>query len=267
MEVGHERRRVEPALRAQGGRARLPRRAARQPDRADRGREPGAADAARHQGVRRRVAAIAGAPSAGERRAVRWLDLRFEPIMQSIPPSCSTAGRRPRSSPSCSSTAGTWPSRPATTSPTRKRWPTTCGLQRRHPRELPARPQGHHRRGLGADSRESRSSRRSEPTRPTSGRYGVTSMVTSSTSPAARSSIRAATPPSRSTSSVDDGARGPPVPSGASTGEHEAVELRDGDERYGGKGVQTRGRERQREIAERARRARRLDQRARSTAS
>jgi enolase len=29
------------------------------------------------------------------------------------------------------------------------------------------------------------------------------------------------------------------VPSGASTGEHEAVELRDGGERYGGKGVQT----------------------------
>jgi len=28
------------------------------------------------------------------------------------------------------------------------------------------------------------------------------------------------------------------VPSGASTGEHEAVELRDGGERYGGKGVQ-----------------------------
>src|SRR6201996_9762223 len=27
------------------------------------------------------------------------------------------------------------------------------------------------------------------------------------------------------------------VPSGASTGEHEAVELRDGGERYGGKGV------------------------------
>ncbi|HEX6786114.1 MAG TPA: phosphopyruvate hydratase, partial [Acidimicrobiales bacterium] len=27
------------------------------------------------------------------------------------------------------------------------------------------------------------------------------------------------------------------VPSGASTGEHEAVELRDGDDRYGGKGV------------------------------
>jgi enolase len=35
------------------------------------------------------------------------------------------------------------------------------------------------------------------------------------------------------------GARGrAAVPSGASTGEHEAVELRDGDERYGGKGVQ-----------------------------
>jgi enolase len=34
------------------------------------------------------------------------------------------------------------------------------------------------------------------------------------------------------------GARGrAAVPSGASTGEHEAVELRDGDERYGGKGV------------------------------
>src|ERR1700704_1626047 len=28
------------------------------------------------------------------------------------------------------------------------------------------------------------------------------------------------------------------VPSGASTGEHEAVELRDGGDRYGGKGVQ-----------------------------
>jgi enolase len=36
------------------------------------------------------------------------------------------------------------------------------------------------------------------------------------------------------------GARGTAaVPSGASTGEHEAVELRDGGERYGGKGVQT----------------------------
>ena len=29
------------------------------------------------------------------------------------------------------------------------------------------------------------------------------------------------------------------VPSGASTGRYEAVELRDGDERYGGKGVRT----------------------------
>ena len=35
------------------------------------------------------------------------------------------------------------------------------------------------------------------------------------------------------------GARGrAAVPSGASTGEHEAVELRDGGDRYGGKGVQ-----------------------------
>ena len=34
------------------------------------------------------------------------------------------------------------------------------------------------------------------------------------------------------------GARGrAAVPSGASTGEHEAVELRDGGDRYGGKGV------------------------------
>ncbi len=31
------------------------------------------------------------------------------------------------------------------------------------------------------------------------------------------------------------------VPSGASTGAHEAHELRDGGKRYGGKGVQTRG--------------------------
>jgi enolase len=39
---------------------------------------------------------------------------------------------------------------------------------------------------------------------------------------------------------LDSGATGrAAVPSGASTGEHEAVELRDGDDRYGGKGVQT----------------------------
>src|SRR4051795_8174063 len=37
---------------------------------------------------------------------------------------------------------------------------------------------------------------------------------------------------------LDSGARGrAAVPSGASTGEHEAVELRDGGERYAGKGV------------------------------
>ncbi|MDA2945464.1 MAG: phosphopyruvate hydratase [Actinomycetota bacterium] len=39
---------------------------------------------------------------------------------------------------------------------------------------------------------------------------------------------------------LDSGAIGrAAVPSGASTGEHEAVELRDGDDRYGGKGVRT----------------------------
>ena len=39
---------------------------------------------------------------------------------------------------------------------------------------------------------------------------------------------------------LSSGARGlAAVPSGASTGTHEAVELRDGDERYGGKGVRT----------------------------
>jgi len=39
---------------------------------------------------------------------------------------------------------------------------------------------------------------------------------------------------------LSSGARGrAAVPSGASTGEHEAVELRDGGDRYGGKGVQT----------------------------
>ena len=37
---------------------------------------------------------------------------------------------------------------------------------------------------------------------------------------------------------LDTGATGrAAVPSGASTGEHEAVELRDGGDRYGGKGV------------------------------
>ncbi len=39
---------------------------------------------------------------------------------------------------------------------------------------------------------------------------------------------------------LSDGSRGrAAVPSGASTGEHEAVELRDGEDRYGGKGVKT----------------------------
>ncbi|MFP5487895.1 MAG: phosphopyruvate hydratase [Acidimicrobiia bacterium] len=39
---------------------------------------------------------------------------------------------------------------------------------------------------------------------------------------------------------LESGARGrAAVPSGASTGEHEAVELRDGDDRFGGKGVRT----------------------------
>jgi enolase len=39
---------------------------------------------------------------------------------------------------------------------------------------------------------------------------------------------------------LDSGATGrAAVPSGASTGEHEAVELRDGGKRFGGKGVQT----------------------------
>ena len=39
---------------------------------------------------------------------------------------------------------------------------------------------------------------------------------------------------------LESGARGrASVPSGASTGEHEAVELRDGGEAYGGKGVLT----------------------------
>ena len=39
---------------------------------------------------------------------------------------------------------------------------------------------------------------------------------------------------------LSSGARGrAAVPSGASTGAHEALELRDGDVRYGGKGVLT----------------------------
>ncbi len=61
----------------------------------------------------------------------------------------------------------------------------------------------------------------------------------SSTWSAARSSIRAATPPSRSRSCSRPAPRGRAiVPSGASTGEHEAVELRDGGARFGGKGVE-----------------------------
>ena len=48
------------------------------------------------------------------------------------------------------------------------------------------------------------------------------------------------TRPSRSRSSCSPARAGrAAVPSGASTGAHEAVELRDGGERYGGKGVRT----------------------------
>ena len=46
---------------------------------------------------------------------------------------------------------------------------------------------------------------------------------------------------------LDSGARGrAAVPSGASTGAHEAVELRDGGDRLGGKGVRDAGRQRER---------------------
>ena len=67
-------------------------------------------------------------------------------------------------------------------------------------------------------------------------------MTTASTSSTpARSSTRAATRRSRSTSSSTTGrSAGRPCRRGASTGAHEAVELRDGDKaRYGGKGVLT----------------------------
>ena len=54
----------------------------------------------------------------------------------------------------------------------------------------------------------------------------------------AKSWTAAAIPRSRPTSSVERAQARAAVPSGASTGEHEAVELRDGDaNRYGGKGV------------------------------
>ena len=56
------------------------------------------------------------------------------------------------------------------------------------------------------------------------------------------------------------------VPSGASTGEHEAVELRDGGERYGGKGVANAVAHVNGEIAEELRGADALDQRAIDTA-
>ena len=60
----------------------------------------------------------------------------------------------------------------------------------------------------------------------------------SSTSTHARSSIRGATRRSRSTSASTPGPRAaPPCPPGASTGEFEATELRDGGEAWAGKGV------------------------------
>ena len=56
------------------------------------------------------------------------------------------------------------------------------------------------------------------------------------------------------------------VPSGASTGAHEAVELRDGDKkRYGGKGVLQGGAQGQRRDRRRARRAWTPTSRSRST--
>ena len=55
---------------------------------------------------------------------------------------------------------------------------------------------------------------------------------------------------------LDSGALGrAAVPSGASTGVHEAVELRDGGAEWGGKGVATGGRERRRRDRRRAARA------------
>ncbi len=57
---------------------------------------------------------------------------------------------------------------------------------------------------------------------------------------------------------LDSGARGRALaPSGASTGAHEAVELRDGGDRYGGKGVLTAVQHVNTEIAANVHRARR----------
>ena len=54
-----------------------------------------------------------------------------------------------------------------------------------------------------------------------------------------KSSIAAAIPTVEVDVLLEDGGFGrAAVPSGASTGAHEAVELRDGDKRYGGKGVE-----------------------------
>jgi len=62
---------------------------------------------------------------------------------------------------------------------------------------------------------------------------------------------------------LDSGARGrAAVPSGASTGEHEAVELRDGDDRYAGRGVLSAVGHVNTEIANALRGADALDQRA-----
>ena len=72
----------------------------------------------------------------------------------------------------------------------------------------------------------------------------------------ARSSTAAATRPSRSRSARSRRAGRAAVPSGASTGEHEAVELRDGDEALR-QGRHEGGREREREIARRRDRHRR----------
>ena len=78
------------------------------------------------------------------------------------------------------------------------------------------------------------------------------------TSTRGRSSTRAATRPSRSTSRLESGAFGrAAVPSGASTGQHEAVELRDGGDGVRRQGRDAGGRQRQRRDRRRRARARR----------
>ena len=116
-----------------------------------------------------------------------------------------------------------------------RRTATGCGLGAGHRPDGQCTTSAGRRRARCAGRPDSTRLQYGHVSRPT----GALSWPPSKRSMPGRSWIPAATRPSRSRSSLDDGTLGrAAVPSGASTGAFEAVELRDGGGEYGGKGVE-----------------------------